>query len=69
MATAAGKDPEPRVEYLDLVALATVADMVPLCGEDRSLVHFGLRRFAHTIVPGIRALLDVTGISGQDITE
>jgi len=32
-------------------------------------VHFGLRRFAHTIVPGIRALLDVTDISGQDITE
>jgi len=43
--------------------------MVPLCGENRSLVHFGLRRFAHTIVPGIRALLDVTDISGQDITE
>ena len=69
VATAAGKDPEPLVEYLDLVALATVADMVPLCGENRSLVHFGLRRFAHTIVPGIRALLDVTDISGQDITE
>jgi single-stranded-DNA-specific exonuclease len=69
VAIAAGKDPEPLVEYLDLVALATVADMVPLCGENRSLVHFGLRRFAHTIVPGIRALLDVTDISGQDITE
>ena len=69
VATAAGKDPEPLIEYLDLVALATVADMVPLCGENRSLVHFGLRRFAHTIVPGIRALLDVTNISGQDITE
>lgn len=33
VATAAGKDPEPLVEYLDLVALATVADMVPLCGK------------------------------------
>ena len=69
VAIAAGKDPEPLVEYLDLVALATVADMVPLSGENRSLVHFGLHRFAHTIVPGIRALLDVTDISGQDITE
>ena len=69
VATAAGKDPEMLVDYLDLVALATVADMVPLSGENRSLVHFGLRRFANTTIPGIQALLDVTDISGQDITE
>ena len=69
VAAAAGKDPEMLVDYLDLVALATVADMVPLSGENRSLVHFGLRRFANTTIPGIQALLDVTDISGQDITE
>ncbi|HIC13718.1 MAG TPA: single-stranded-DNA-specific exonuclease RecJ [Gemmatimonadetes bacterium] len=66
--TAVGKDSERLVEYLDLVALATVADMVPLCGENRVLVHYGLRRFSHTIMPGISALLDVTGVSGRNIT-
>tara|TARA_B100000929_G_scaffold290372_1_gene283732 strand:+ start:246 stop:1778 length:1533 start_codon:yes stop_codon:yes gene_type:complete len=69
VATAAGRDPEMLLTYLDLVALATVADMVPLCGENRSLVHLGLRRFADTTIPGIQALLDVTDVSGQDITE
>jgi single-stranded-DNA-specific exonuclease len=49
---------------LDLVALATVADLVPLRGENRVLVHQGLRRFAHTRVAGVRALLGVVGLDG-----
>jgi single-stranded-DNA-specific exonuclease len=43
--------------YLDLVALATVCDMVPLVGENRDLVKAGLRAMARTSRPGLRALL------------
>jgi single-stranded-DNA-specific exonuclease len=47
--------------HLDLVALATVADLVPLEGENRVLVRYGLRALASTSKPGLRALLEVTG--------
>jgi single-stranded-DNA-specific exonuclease len=43
--------------YLDLVALATVADVVPLLDENRGLVAAGLRRLARTSRPGLRALM------------
>lgn len=43
--------------HLDLVALATVADLVPLTGENRILVRFGLRYLANTTKPGLRALI------------
>ena len=43
---------------LDLVALATVADMVPLVGENRTLVRRGLEEVRRARRPGIRALLD-----------
>ncbi|MFL5956508.1 MAG: single-stranded-DNA-specific exonuclease RecJ, partial [Solirubrobacterales bacterium] len=46
----------PPVEDLDLVALATVADVVPLCGENRRLVRAGLRALAATAKPGLRRL-------------
>jgi single-stranded-DNA-specific exonuclease len=42
---------------LELVALATVADLVPLVGENRRLVREGLRALANTARPGLRALL------------
>ncbi|PZS10657.1 MAG: single-stranded-DNA-specific exonuclease RecJ [Solirubrobacterales bacterium] len=47
-------------EDLDLVALATVADLVPLLGENRRLVRTGLRSFANTSKPGLRALMAVS---------
>ncbi len=47
---------------LDLVALATVADLVPLRGENRVLVRYGLRYLSHTTKPGVRALLEVSGL-------
>ncbi len=43
--------------HLDLVALATVADVVPLVDENRALVTAGLRRLARTPKPGLRALM------------
>jgi single-stranded-DNA-specific exonuclease len=45
---------------LELVALATVADLMPLRGENRRLVRAGLRRLADTERPGLRALMEVS---------
>jgi single-stranded-DNA-specific exonuclease len=47
---------------LDLVALATVADLVPLVGENRILVRHGLARLAATARPGLQALARVAGV-------
>jgi single-stranded-DNA-specific exonuclease len=54
--------------YLDLVALATVADLVPLAGENRVLVAFGLRRFAQSRVVGLKALLAVASVPPEEVT-
>ncbi len=50
-------------DYLDLVAVGTVADIVPLIGENRALVRRGLHELAHTRNHGLAALRDVTRIS------
>jgi len=55
-----------RDRYLDLAALATVCDMVPLVGENRELVREGLAALARTHRPGLRALLAVADPSGRD---
>ncbi|HEX7298194.1 MAG TPA: single-stranded-DNA-specific exonuclease RecJ [Solirubrobacteraceae bacterium] len=59
---AAGRDPALADEDLDLVALATVADCVPLRDENRRLVREGLRALAASAKPGIRALLRVAKV-------
>src|SRR5438034_3362437 len=48
--------------HLDLVALATVADVVPLVGENRSLAIAGLRTLARTQKPGLQALMRVSRV-------
>ncbi|HEY2219912.1 MAG TPA: single-stranded-DNA-specific exonuclease RecJ [Gaiellaceae bacterium] len=48
--------------HLDIVALATVADVVPLVDENRALARAGLRRLAQTQKPGLRALMRVAGV-------
>ncbi len=48
--------------HLDIVALATVADVVPLVDESRALATLGLRRLSQTQKPGIRALMRVAGV-------
>jgi single-stranded-DNA-specific exonuclease len=53
---------DPRAD-LDLVALATIADVVPLLGENRTLVRRGLRALAGTAKPGLRALLAVARVA------
>jgi single-stranded-DNA-specific exonuclease len=52
-----GSGPDSSLADLDLVALATVADVVPLVGENRSLVRRGLAEVRRARRPGIRALL------------
>lgn len=51
--------------FLDLVALGTIADVVPLVGENRILVTRGLERLNHTTRPGLIALREVAKISGR----
>jgi single-stranded-DNA-specific exonuclease len=65
---AAGEDAEAADADLDLVALATVADCVPLVGENRRLACAGLRALASTRKPGLQALMDVARVdpSGVD---
>jgi single-stranded-DNA-specific exonuclease len=50
-------------EYLDLVAMGTVADIVPLVEENRILVRRGLRQLEQTLWPGLRALIEVSQVS------
>jgi single-stranded-DNA-specific exonuclease len=55
-------------DSLDFVALGTVADLVPLRGENRILARHGLRLLQDSPRPGLRALMDVSGIRpGQEI--
>ena len=56
-------------DHLDLVALGTVADLVPLLGENRILARHGLRILQETQRPGIKALMEVAGVKpSQGIT-
>jgi single-stranded-DNA-specific exonuclease len=52
---------------LDYVALATVADLVPLVGENRILVKHGLKLLSDPRWPGLRSLLRVTGLLGREV--
>lgn len=53
---------------LDLVALATVADVAPLRGENRVLVRYGLRMLANSRNVGLRAMVRASGLDGKPIT-
>jgi single-stranded-DNA-specific exonuclease len=55
--------------HLDIVALATVADVVPLVDENRALALLGLRRLAQTQKPGLRALMKVSGVDAAALDE
>jgi single-stranded-DNA-specific exonuclease len=50
---------------LDLVAVATISDIVPLVDENRLLVRHGLRKLENSVRPGLRALLKLTGTEGR----
>lgn len=50
-----------------LAALGTIADVVPLTGENRVIAHFGLASLPHSQNPGIQALIDSAGLTGETI--
>jgi single-stranded-DNA-specific exonuclease len=56
-------------DHLDLVAMGTIADLVPLLGENRILAKNGLRILQETARPGLRALMDVSGISNTQMIQ
>lgn len=66
-------DPDQEKWLLDLAALGTVADMVPLLGENRAIVQFGLEVLRRSPRPGIHALLaagrlDVAALTAKDLS-
>lgn len=55
--------PEPNLRrFLDLVALGTIADMVPLLGVNRLFTWYGMMELKHAKRPGIRALMEVSKV-------
>ncbi|MCK5125911.1 MAG: single-stranded-DNA-specific exonuclease RecJ [candidate division Zixibacteria bacterium] len=62
-----GQDMSEIEEHLDLVALGTSADIVPLLGENRTLTKFGFRQIARTTKPGLKSLTFVSGLMGKEI--
>ena len=54
-------------KFLDLVVLGTVADVVPLLGENRIITVFGLQALNETKRAGIKALTDVAGLKGKPL--
>lgn len=55
------------LHFLDYVALATVADVVPLTGENRILVRHGLKMLAESRWVGLRALVETAGLGGKPL--
>lgn len=64
-------DLKPGIEkwWLDMVGVATIADMVPLRGENRVLAHYGLSVLRKTRRPGLQHLLQKAKINPQYLTE
>ena len=64
-----GCPPEEMLDYCgDLAAVGTVADVMPLVGENRTLVKAGLQQLQQTDRPGFGALLEEVGLAGKSIT-
>jgi single-stranded-DNA-specific exonuclease len=64
---ALGVSPHLPLHFLDFVALATVADVVPLTGENRILVRHGLKMLGSSHWTGLRALVEAAGLTGRPL--
>jgi single-stranded-DNA-specific exonuclease len=67
--SATGRDAHELDDDLDLVALATIADVVPLLGENRAFVRRGLCALQSTTKPGLRALMAVASVDPAKLNE
>jgi single-stranded-DNA-specific exonuclease len=65
---ALNQDQRELEEHLDLVALGTAADIVPLIGENRILTKFGIKQISRTTKPGLKSLAFVSGLMGKEIS-
>jgi single-stranded-DNA-specific exonuclease len=65
LAESLGFPVERLAGFLDLVALATIADLAPLTAENRALVRWGLKILPQTRNPGLRALLESAGLGDR----
>ena len=63
----AGSEPNLKT-HLDLVVMATAADMVPLTGDNHVLVRYGLEVLKASRKPGVRALLEAAGLGAREIS-
>lgn len=59
---------DPSANYIDLVALGTVADVVTLLDENRIIVKYGLEKIKNTSNKGLKALIDISGVNDKPIT-
>src|SRR5205809_3866864 len=62
-----GLSPNLPLHFLDYVALATIADVVPLVGENRILARHGLKMLADSRWVGLRALVEAAGLAGRPL--
>ncbi|MGB5139436.1 MAG: single-stranded-DNA-specific exonuclease RecJ, partial [Candidatus Zixiibacteriota bacterium] len=63
-----GQDQTELYEHLDLVALGTSADVVPLVNENRILTHFGIGQIMRSSKPGLKSLVFECDLMGKEIT-
>ena len=63
-----GGDPNVVNNMLDLVAMATIADVAPLRGENRIFARYGLRLMMNSPTMGLRALIRAAGLAGKALT-
>lgn len=59
------RDEQAVYRYLDLVAVSIASDVVPMTGENRVLAHFGTRKLNTDPVPGLKALMNVSGVNSD----
>nr|WP_249529994.1 single-stranded-DNA-specific exonuclease RecJ [Paenibacillus brevis] len=59
---------EVPTEWLELVAIGTIADLMPLTDENRILVKHGLQSMSRSAFPGVRALLQIAGWKGGEVS-
>jgi single-stranded-DNA-specific exonuclease len=62
-----GSEPNLK-QHLDLVVMATAADMVPLTGDNHILVRYGLEVLKYSKKPGVKALLEAAGLGSKDLS-
>ena len=65
---ALNQDERELEEHLDLVALGTAADIVPLVNENRILTKYGIKQISRTTKPGLKSLTFVAGLMGKEIS-